>query len=44
MGKSPMECIAMSMDFLKANYLSCTAEDCAACPESEGCQGCPNAK
>lgn len=44
MGKTPMECVAMSMDFLKANYLNCTAEDCAACPESESCEGCPNAK
>lgn len=44
MGKTPMECVAMSMDFLKANYLNCTAEDCAACPESDSCEGCPNAK
>lgn len=30
MGKTPMECVKMSIDYLKANYLNCTAEDCAA--------------
>ena len=48
MGKTPMECITMSINYLKDNYINCSAdcstEDCAACPESKSCEGCPEAK
>ncbi len=37
MGKTPMECVKMSIDYLKANYLNASAEDCADCPENADC-------
>lgn len=48
MGKTPMECVTMSINYLKDNYINCSGdcstEDCAACPESKSCEGCPEAK
>ena len=39
MGKTPMECVTMSINYLKDNYINCSGdcstEDCAACPEAK---------
>ena len=48
MGKTPMECVTMSINYLKDNYINCSGDcstvDCAACPESKSCEDCPEAK